>query len=147
MQSKHSLNNILFLSSTDSAFLAHRVPMALGAAELSKLVVVVCKDTGKSEEIKRLGFKFVGLPDSSVRLLLYIKNGVFLINLYKIYRPEIVHHSSVLMSFIGSVANLLFPLQNKSMLSQDRLPIRFSRLQGKAFAYNAESTTETFVDT
>ena len=52
------------LSSDDRSFLTHRLPMARAKKGVS-CVWVICKDTGKCEEIRRIGFDVIDLPMGS----------------------------------------------------------------------------------
>lgn len=106
MQQNHLFENFVILAASDRAFLTHRLPMAEGAADVSMKVTVVCADTGYMHEIEQRGFYTVALPNSNFQLISTLKTLVFLIKLYKRERPKIVHHSSVLMSFLGSLASL-----------------------------------------
>ena len=49
------------LSSDDRSFLTHRLPMAMAAKKICRTVMVICKDTGKCEEIRKIGFCVINL--------------------------------------------------------------------------------------
>ena len=70
---KRMRQNFLFetmtiLSSDDRSFLMHRLPMAMAAKKVCRSVWVICKDTGKCEEIRQIGFDVIDLPMGMHRL-------------------------------------------------------------------------------
>ncbi len=105
-QMKKPIKTLMFLSASDAAFLAHRVAMADAAHQRCRRVVIVCADTGRMEEIKKLGFDVHALPDGNRSFFSLLRMVFCLVKLYRFEQPQIIHHSSVLMSFIGSIAGL-----------------------------------------
>jgi glycosyltransferase involved in cell wall biosynthesis len=90
----------------DWFFLSHRLPIALAAKEDGYDVTIVSYDTGRSSEIRSYGFNFIGAPftRSGTNVfdeLLLIR---FLRKLYKLHRPDIVHHVTLKPSIYGSIA-------------------------------------------
>ena len=110
---KRMRQNFLFetmtiLSSDDSSFLTHRLPMAMAAKKVCRSVWVICKDTGNCEEIREIGFNVIDLPMGNVPLHISanIKIVRQLIGLYNSVQPDLIYHSSVQMCFLGSLARL-----------------------------------------
>ena len=102
MPEKFLFENITILSINDRSFMFHRLPMALAAKQLSRVVWVICEDTGMCEEIKKLGFRVVNLQmaNSPLNVLASLKTLRKLLIIYRRIRPDSVYHSSVQMSFL-----------------------------------------------
>ena len=110
---KRMRQNFLFetmtiLSSDDRSFLTHRLPMAMAAKKMCRTVWVICKDTGKCEEIRQLGFGVIDLPMGNAPLNVFANFKMLrqLTDIYKSMQPDLIYHSSVQMSFLGSLARL-----------------------------------------
>ena len=110
---KRMRQNFLFetmtiLSSDDRSFLTHRLPMAMAAKKVCRTVWVICKDTGKCEEIRQIGFDVIDLPMGNAPLNIFANFKMLrqLTNIYKSMQPDLIYHSSVQMSFLGSLARL-----------------------------------------
>ena len=135
---KRMRQNFLFetmtiLSSDDRSFLTHRLPMARAAKKVCRTVGVICKDTGKCEEIRRIGFDVIELPMGSAPtdILANFKILRQLNDIYRSIKPDLVYHSSVQMSFLGSLA-LLFTSNLPSINSITGVGYLFSSEQPKA---------------
>ena len=96
------------LSSDDRSFLTHRLPMAMAAKKICRTVMVICKDTGKCEEIRKIGFCVINLSmgNSPLNIFANFKTLRQLTGIYKSVQPDLIYHSSVRMSFLGSLARL-----------------------------------------
>ena len=96
------------LSSDDRSFLTHRLPMARAAKKVCRNVWVICKDTGKCEEIRWIGFNVIELQMeiAPTDILANFKILRQLTGIYKSIQPDLIYHSSVQMSFLGSLARL-----------------------------------------
>ena len=105
---KKPIKTLVFLSTSDAAFLAHRVAMADAAHKICRRVVIICADTGRMDEIKKLGFDIHALPAGHRSIFSLLRTVFILVKLYRFEQPQIIHHSSVLMSFIGSIAGLFY---------------------------------------
>ena len=110
---KRMRQNFLFetmtiLSSDDRSFLTHRLPMAMAAKKMCRTVWVICKDTGKCEEIRKIGFGVIDLPMGNAPLDIFTNFKLLrqLTVIYKSIQPDLIYHSSVQMSFLGSLARL-----------------------------------------
>ena len=110
---KRMRQNFLFetmtiLSSDDRSFLTHRLPMAMAAKKMCRTVWVICKDTGRCEEIRQLGFGVIDLPMGNAPLNVFANFKMLrqLTDIYKSMQPDLIYHSSVQMSFLGSLARL-----------------------------------------
>ena len=109
MHKNYLFETMTILSLDDKSFLTHRLPMALAAKRLCKNICVICRNTGQSETIKSLGFEVIDLSAEIQSVTDFsAANVVFrLARIYRDKKPNIVYHSSVQMSFIGAMANLL----------------------------------------
>jgi len=108
MRKNYLFDRMTILSSDDRSFLTHRLPMAMAAKKLSRAVLVICKDTGKCEEIRRMGFDVTNLPMGNAPLNIFanLKTLRHLAGIYQSVQPDLIYHSSVQMSFLGSLARL-----------------------------------------
>ena len=108
MRTNFLFNTMTILSINDRSFLTHRLPMAIAAKKVCRNVRVICKDTGKSEEIRRIGFDVIDLPVENAPLNIFANFRVLrlLMGIYKSMQPDLIYHSSVQMSFLGSLARL-----------------------------------------
>ena len=109
MHKNYLFDRMTILSSDDRSFLTHRLPMAMAAKKLCPVVLVICKDTGKCEEIRQMGFDVTNLPMGNAPLNIFanLKTLRHLARIYQSVQPDLVYHSSVQMSFLGSLARLL----------------------------------------
>ena len=108
MRQNFSFKLMTILSSDDRSFLRHRLPMAMAAKKVCRNVCVICKDTGKCDDIRQFGFDVIDLPIGSSPLNIFA-NFIALKRLRDIYKstqPDLIYHSSVQMSFIGSLARM-----------------------------------------
>jgi glycosyltransferase involved in cell wall biosynthesis len=97
---------ILLVVNADWFFLSHRLPLALAAQKSGAEVIVVAGETGRSAEIRAAGLDFVELPisRSGTGVITNLKTLVFLIQLYRRLRPDLVHHVTVKPVVYGSLA-------------------------------------------
>ena len=86
----------------------HRLPMAMAAKKVCRSVLVICKDTGNCEEIRKIGFDVIDLPMGNEPLNIYANFKILrqLTDIYSSIQPDLIYHSSVQMSFLGSLARL-----------------------------------------
>ena len=108
MRQNFLFETMTILSIDDRSFLTHRLPMAMAAKKMCRTVWVVCKDTGKCEEIRKIGFGVISLPMGNAPLDIFANFKVLrqLTVIYKSIQPDLIYHSSVQMSFLGSLARL-----------------------------------------
>lgn len=137
MPKRLTFDTMVLLSINDMSFLMHRLPMAMAAKSVCRDVYVICKNTGKCEQIRDLGFIVIELPLTKANSKI-VENFQILRKLVESYRsikPDLLLHSSVEMSFIGSLAKLFIgntPSINSItgigyLFSSDRLMSRFLR--------------------
>ena len=108
MRKNYLFDRMTILSSDDRSFLTHRLPMAMAAKKLCRVVLVICKDTGKCEDIRQMGFDVTNLPMGNAPLNIFanLKTLRYLAGIYQSAQPDLIYHSSVQMSFLGSLALL-----------------------------------------
>nr|NQU93468.1 glycosyltransferase family 1 protein [Bacteroidota bacterium] len=53
---------LLFVVNVDSFFISHRLPIVPEAKKRGYDVTLICKDTGRKNELESLGLKFIPLP-------------------------------------------------------------------------------------
>jgi len=77
---------LLMIVNEDRFFLSHRKEIALSAQKAGWSVTVVCKDTGRSNEIVDMGLKVLELPinPTGMNLIQELRTLRFLYTLYNI---------------------------------------------------------------
>ena len=77
----------------DFFFLSHRLPIGVAAREAGYDVTIICEDTGVSHKIREVGLNTIDLPinKAGTNLSDEIKTLLFLYNLFRKEKPDIVH--------------------------------------------------------
>lgn len=90
----------------DRFFLSHRKEIALAAQKEGWDVTIVCKDTGRMQEVTDLGLKIIELPinPTGSNLKEELHTFRFLLNLYRKEKPDIVHHVGIKSILWGGLA-------------------------------------------
>lgn len=101
-----NMAKLLIIVNEDRFFLSHRKDIALRAQKEGFDVTVVCKDTGRYDEIKALGLPVIELPVNPTGMSLKeeLKTFRFLRKLYKKEKPDIVHHVGLKNILWGGLA-------------------------------------------
>ena len=97
---------LLMIVNEDRFFLSHRKEIALAAQEAGWDVTVVCKDTGRRQEVEALGLKVLELPinPTGMNLIQEFRTWRFLYTLYKKNRDAVVHHVGLKNILWGGLA-------------------------------------------
>jgi len=97
---------LLMIVNEDRFFLSHRKEIALSAQKAGWSVTVVCKDTGRSNEIVDMGLKVLELPinPTGMNLIQELRTLRFLYTLYKKNRDALVHHVGLKNILWGGLA-------------------------------------------
>lgn len=101
------MNKQLFLViNEDRFFLSHRLPIALAAKENGYDVTIICKNTGRFEEIESYDFETLELPinPTGMDIREELKTFLYLLRLYRKRRPNIVHHVGMKSILWGGLA-------------------------------------------
>jgi predicted glycosyltransferase len=98
--------SLFIIVNVDSFFLSHRKEIAVKAQEEGFEVTIIAHDTGKRMDIESLGLKFINLPNlkSIQNLFVEFKIFIFLFNLYRKQKPDIVHHVGLKLILYGTLA-------------------------------------------
>ncbi len=90
----------------DRFFLSHRKGIALAAQKAGWNVTVVCKDTGRRNEVEALGLKVLELPinPTGMNLGQEFRTFCFLYTLYKKNRDAVIHHVGLKNILWGGLA-------------------------------------------
>ena len=90
----------------DRFFLSHRKEIASAAQEAGWDVTIVCKNTGRRQEVEALGLKVLELPinPTGKNLLQELRTWWFLYTLYKKNRDAVVHHVGLKNILWGGLA-------------------------------------------
>ena len=97
---------MMFLVSEDWFFLSHRLPMARAAQAAGFEVLLACRCSGREAEIAALGVTV--LPIRGIRGTLspgrLLRDVAEIAALYRRHDPDLVHHVSIRMCLVGSLA-------------------------------------------
>ena len=90
----------------DRFFLSHRKPIAISAKQAGFDVVIVAKDTGQRKIVENMGFGFIDLPiePTGMNPIKETRTLIFLCNIYKKEKPDIVHHVGLKNILWGGLA-------------------------------------------
>lgn len=97
---------LLMIVNEDRFFLSHRKEIALTAQTAGWDVTVVCKDTGRFDELKSLGLNVLELPinPTGMNPIQELKTWRFLFTLYRKNRDAVVHHVGLKNILWGGLA-------------------------------------------
>lgn len=98
---------LIIVVSVDWFFLSHRLPLAEEAMKKGyEVSVIAVEEGGKGDYIRSLGMKFYPLPTtrSGMHPLRELRVLLFLLRIYLLERPDIVHHVAVKPVTYGSIA-------------------------------------------
>ena len=98
--------HILFFVTEDWYFWTHRRSLALAALERGYQVTLVTRVQEKKEDIERAGIKLIPsmIKRSSINPMQEIKTILELIQIYRLERPDIVHHVALKPAIYGTLA-------------------------------------------
>ena len=97
---------LFIIVNVDWFFLSHRKEIALAAQKAGWDVTIITADTGKLKDVEALGLKVINLPmsRSGMNIMEELKTLRFLYQLYKVERPDVVHHVGMKTILWGSLA-------------------------------------------
>jgi len=101
------LKTLFIVVNVDWFFLSHRKEIALAAQNAGYDVTIITCNTGKKQDIEKLGLKVIDLPmdRTGTNLLKELKTFLFLFNLYRKKKPSVVHHVGLKVILIGGLAS------------------------------------------
>lgn len=96
---------LFIVLSVDWAFLSHRLELGLAALRDYNVTIVAVEEQHLSEKIRSFGFEFIALPTtrSGTNILTELKVLIFLYNLYRKAKPDVVHHVTMKPVTYGSI--------------------------------------------
>ncbi len=99
----------LIVVAEDWSFLSHRIPLARALKATDFDVSVACRVQDKREEIEQEGFHLIplDLARESISPRSALATIRMLARLYKTEKPDIIIHSSLFLSLLGSLAGLI----------------------------------------
>ena len=108
------MKKIFLVVNVDGFFLSHRLPIALAALQQGYEVTIVSKDTGRKREIESYNLYFIDIPfeRSGTNPLHEIKCIFRLFYIYCKYKPDIIHHVTLKVTLLGSIAAKMAGRQN-----------------------------------
>lgn len=100
------MKKLFMVVNEDWFFLSHRKDIALKAQQAGWDVTIVAHNSGKGDEIKKLGLEFMDLPIDSTGMnpIHELKTLRFLCNLYSSNQDAIIHHVGLKNILWGSLA-------------------------------------------
>lgn len=103
---------ILFVVNVDWFFISHRLAIAEEAIKNGYKVIVAGKDSGRKKEIIEKGVEFIdiNISRSGTNPLRELTLFFSIIKLYRIIKPDIVHHITLKPVIYGSVAARLLKM-------------------------------------
>lgn len=98
----------LIVVAEDWSFLSHRVPLARALKEDGYQVAIACRIKDHKNTIEEMGFIPIALDlaRESISPTTALKTIKGLMNLYKAEQPDVIVHSSLFLSLLGSLAGL-----------------------------------------
>jgi hypothetical protein len=104
---------LFIVVNVDWFFLSHHKGIALAAMRSGYDVTIVTKNTGKKDEILRLGLRMIDLPinRSGKNILEETRTCSFLSRLYKVEKPNVVHHVGLKLILWGTLAARITKVQ------------------------------------
>ena len=107
------MKRLVMIVNEDRFFLSHRKDIALAAQRAGWDVTVVCKDTGRRDEVQALGLKVLELPinPTGMNLRQELRTWWFLYILYKRNREAVIHHVGLKNILWGGLAAKLVRIQ------------------------------------
>jgi glycosyltransferase involved in cell wall biosynthesis len=100
---------ILFVTNVDWFFISHRLVIAIEAEKRGFEVIVAAEDTGRSQEIRDKGIRFINLSisRSGTNPFKELKTLINLFIIYKSINPDVVHHITLKPVIYGSIISKL----------------------------------------
>ena len=100
------MRKLLMIVNEDRFFLSHRKEIALSAQKDGWNVEIICKDTGHRKDVEALGLTMIELPinPTGTNLVEELHTFLFLLNLYRRQKPDIVHHVGLKNILWGGLA-------------------------------------------
>lgn len=127
---------ILYVVTEDWYFWSHRLATARAARDLGYEVAVATHVGTHADAIRREGFRVLPLPPmrGSKGVLDYLRTVLGLAALYRLEKPDIVHHIALVPTFFGSIAVLL-----------SRLGHSISTMTGLGFVFTSDRPKPRFI--
>lgn len=149
------MRELLLIVNEDRFFLSHRKDIALAAQREEWDVTVVCKDTGRRQEVEALGLKMTELPinPTGTDMRQELKTFRFLYKLYCKHRGAVVHHVGLKLMLWGGLAARLAGVRGMVnavsglgvMFSSDKLSLKAKGiLRILRFSFNRKGVTVIF---
>lgn len=103
------MKKALIVVAEDWSFLSHRVPLAQALKEDGFDVTIACRLSDHQKAIEDMGFHTHGLnlARESISPASALQTIKGLARLYKDQKPDVIVHSSLFLSFLGSLAGLI----------------------------------------
>ena len=100
------MKKLLMIVNEDRFFLSHRKDIALAAQKTGWDVTVVCKDTGRRQEVEALGLKVLELPinPTGMNIMQELRTLWFLYTLYTKNKDAVIHHVGLKNILWGGLA-------------------------------------------
>ena len=99
------MSKILYLVPEDYGFISHRLELAIDCQKLGHEIIVVTRCSEYANAILKNNFKLIEINQKkNERHSNLIKNLLNLISIYRSEKPDIVHHFTLRMIILGTIA-------------------------------------------
>lgn len=107
------MGTLLMVTNVDWFFISHRICIAIEAKKQGWNVIVACEDTGRKDEIEIEGIKFVDFKfsRSGTNPISEFQTLRQFYSLYKVIKPDIVHHITLKPVIYGTIAAKLLRIK------------------------------------
>jgi glycosyltransferase involved in cell wall biosynthesis len=108
------MKKLFIVLNSEKFLLSHRLEIALKAKNSGYDVYIISPDTGYVEKVKQCGFKFIEVQFSRSGLNIFeeLSNIYKLYKLYKKEKPDVIHHVTLKICLLGSIAAKLSGTKN-----------------------------------
>ncbi len=105
-KSSDNMKKLFLVINVDKFFLSHRKEIALAAKNAGYDVTIITHFTGAEDEISALGLRVMNLPENPTGMNLHeeIATLLFLYNLYRKEKPDVIHHVGIKPMLWGTIA-------------------------------------------
>ena len=113
------LKKILFIVNVDWFFISHRLPIALAAQKNGYSIHIATQITNKYEDLKKYGFIIhkLKIDRSSTSFIGSFKIFQEILEIYRLFKPDIVHLVTIKPVLIGGMASYFVNYKQKIVMS------------------------------
>lgn len=100
------MKKLLIVLNSEKFLISHRLEIAKKAQKEKYNVIIIAPNTGFVDEIKKNNFNYIDLKlsRSSLNIINELKTLIQLIKVYKKEKPDLIHHVTLKICILGSIA-------------------------------------------